>query len=293
MTDTSSDRPPSRLAQWLSSIFKPKNGNGTEALREALEDIIDEIEEDDDANPTNVTYEKILLENFLELRELTVEDIMIPRADIAALDKNASQEEIFALLGDKQYSRIPVYDESLDNIIGTVHLKDIVSQFATNKKIDLTGLLRDIPIVSPALPVLELLHFMREEKKHMVMVVDEYGGTDGLATISDVMDEIIGEVDDEFDAATDPEMIQKPDGTIHADARLEIEDLEETLGEFLDDEEREEIDTVGGLVFTLAGRVPARGEVIEHPQSGHAFEILDADQRKVTRVRIRPASKAA
>lgn len=293
MTDTSSDRPPSRLAQWLSSIFKPRNGNGTEALREALEDIMDEIEEDHDDNASNVTYEKILLENFLELRELTVEDIMIPRADIAALEKNASQEEIFALLGEKQYSRIPVYDESLDNIIGTVHLKDIVSQFATKQKIDLLSVVRDLPIVSPALPVLDLLHFMREEKKHMVAVVDEYGGTDGLATISDVMDEIIGEVDDEFDAAADPEMIHKPDGTIHADARLEIEELEETLGAFLDEEEREEIDTVGGLVFSLAGRVPALGETVRHPQSGHIFEILDADPRKVTRVKIKPASKAA
>lgn len=291
MTDTSSDRPPSRLAQWLKSFRKSRNGNDT--LREALEEFMDEIEEGEEENSSIAAHEKNLLGNILKLRDLTVQDVMIPRADIAAIDKDATQEDILALLTDKQFSRIPVYRETLDDIIGTVHVKDIVSQLAAKKQIDIFSIIREIPIVSPAMAVLDLLLYMREAKKHMVMVVDEFGGTDGLVTINDVIVMIVGEVDDEFDNETDPELEQKADGSYYADARLEIDQLENKVGSFLNEEEREEIDTLGGLVTSIAGRVPARGEVLHHKESGLIFEILDADPRKVTRVKIKHSAKAA
>lgn len=291
MTDTSPDHLPSRLAQWLKSFRRSKNG--TDTLREALEDFIDEIEEGEEENSSVASHEKSLLTNIMKLRDLTVHDVMIPRADIAAIERHATQKEILALLSEKQFSRIPVYRETLDDIIGAVHVKDILSQLTANKQIDIFAIIRELPIVSPAMAVLDLLLFMREAKKHMVMVVDEFGGTDGLVTINDVIVMIVGEVDDEFDNDIEPEIEQKPDGSIYADARLEVEQLEEKVGQFLNEEEREEIETLGGLVFSIAGRVPARGEVIHHKESGLVFEILDADPRKVNRVRIKAAAKAA
>lgn len=289
MSDTDNDHKHfGSLFQWFK---KPKNGNDT--LREALEEFIEEIEEAEEENSAVAAHEKSLLANILKLRDMTVHDVMIPRADIAALEKGATQEDILALLADKQFSRIPVYRETLDDVIGTVHIKDIVAQLAAQKDIELLANIRDIPIVSPAMAVLDLLLFMREAKKHMVMVVDEFGGTDGLVTINDVIEMIVGEVDDEFDNESEPDIDRKADGSIHADARLEIEQLEEKMGAFLNDDEREEIETLGGLVFSIAGRVPARGEVIHHKESGMVFEILDADPRKVTRVKIKQAGKAA
>lgn len=291
MTDTSSDRPPSRLAQWLKSFRKPKNG--TDTLREALEELFDEIEEGEEENAAAVSHEKNLLSNIVELRDQTVSDVMIPRSDIAAIDINASQEDILALLAHKQFSRIPVYHATLDEIIGAVHIKDIVSQLANKKPIDLSLIIRDLPIVSPSMPVLDLLLYMREAKKHMAMVIDEFGGTDGLVTINDVLTSIVGDVEDEFNNEENPEIIQKADGTVLADARLEIEDFEEKFGSLLNEDERDEIDTLGGLVFSIAGRVPARGEVIHHKESGLVFEILEADPRKVTRLKIKNLPKAA
>ncbi len=290
MTDTSSDRPPSRLAQWLKSFRKPKNG--TDTLREALEELFDEIEEGEEENADAVSHEKNLLSNIIELRDQTVDDVMIPRGDIAAIELDASQEDILALLAEKQFSRIPVYHATLDNIIGAVHIKDIVSQLASKKPIDITTIIRDLPIVSPSMPVLDLLLYMRQAKRHMAMVIDEFGGTDGLVTINDVLTSIVGDVEDEFDSEN-PEMIQKADGTVLADARLEIGDFEEKFGALLNEEERDEIDTLGGLVFSIAGRVPARGEVIHHKESGLVFEILEADPRKVTRLKIKNLPKAA
>lgn len=289
MSDTDNDHKHfGNLFQWFK---KPKNGNDT--LREALEEFIEEIEEAEEENSAVAAHEKSLLANILKLRDMTVHDVMIPRADIAALEKDATQEEILTLLAEKQFSRIPVYRETLDDVIGTVHIKDIVAQLAAQKDIELLANIRDVPIVSPAMAVLDLLLFMREAKKHMVMVVDEFGGTDGLVTINDVIEMIVGEVDDEFDNESEPDIDRKADGSIHADARLEIEQLEEKMGAFLNDDEREEIETLGGLVFSIAGRVPARGEVIHHKESGMVFEILDADPRKVTRVKIKQAGKAA
>ena len=271
----------------FKSLFK-RQKNGSEILREALEDYIDDIGDKNDNNltPSIAEHEKALIKNILTLQSRAVDDVMIPRADIIAIDIKASQKEIMALLSEHQYSRIPVYRETMDDISGTVHIKDILSCLAANKQVKLKELLRPVPIVSPSLPVLDLLMKMQQDRKHMALVVDEYGGIDGLVTVGDVIESIVGEIEDEFDQDTPPQIIQKPDGTIVADARLDIEDFEEAYGSIFSEEEHDEIDTLGGLVFFIAGRIPARGEVITH-SSGMVFEILEADQRRISTLKIR------
>ena len=266
-----------------NKFSKPKNGS--ESLREALEEYIEELEEEVGANPSIATHESALISNVLKLRDTSVIDVMIPRADIAAIEINSSMEDLMELLSEKQFSRIPIYKETLDEILGTIHIKDILSHVASGLTINLKSLIRPVPIVSPSLPVLDLLLKMQQDKKHMVMVVDEYGGIDGLATIGDVIESIVGEFDDEFDTELSPQMILKKDGSVIADARIDIDDFENEYGRILSDEEREEVDTLGGLVFYTANRIPARGEIIEH-ETGMVFEIIEADQRRINRLRI-------
>lgn len=254
------------------------------SLREALEEYIGRL----DKGPASsvAAHERSLIENVLKLRDMTVVDIMIPRVDIVAIDVGTTQEDLMQLLAEKQFSRIPVYRESLDDIIGTIHIKDILLQLAAGKPIKVRDLVREVPIVSPAMPLLDLLLHMRQSRKHMVLVVDEYGGIDGLVTIGDVIEAIVGELEDEFETDVQPELADLADGTIFADARVDIQEFEERYGSILTEEEREDVDTLGGLVFSISGRVPARGEVLTH-ESGMVFEIVDADPRRVKRLRIR------
>lgn len=270
------------FARLKNLISKPKNG--TDTLKEALEDYIEELEEETDS-PAIAMHERSLISNVLKLRDTTVIDMMIPRADIAAIEVDEPQEALMVLLAERQFSRIPVYRETMDDILGTVHIKDILSVVAAGKEVDLRSMIRAVPVVSPSLPVLDLLLKMQQEKKHMVLVVDEHGGIDGLVTIGDVIESIVGEFDDEFDTDEDPQLIENADGTLLADARFDIDEFEARYGEILSEEEREEVDTLGGLVFFTASRIPARGEVIKH-DSGMVFEILDADQRRISRLRI-------
>lgn len=271
------------FARLKDFIIKPKNDS--DALREALEEYIEELEDDTDS-PSIAAHERALISNVLKLRGLTVTDVMIPRADIAAIEIGASKKELMVLLAEKQFSRIPVYRETMDDVLGTVHIKDILAVVAANKKIDLQSMIRPVPVISPSLPTLDLLLKMQRDKKHMLLVVDEHGGIDGLVTIGDVIESIVGEFDDEFDQDSPPQMIEESDGSVIVDARLDVDDFEEKYGDILSDEERDEIDTLGGLVFYTASRIPSRGEVIKHP-SGMVFEILDADQRRINSLRIR------
>ena len=273
--------------QSLFSALKnmlPGNKNGADNLREAIEEYIEETNENDDS-PSVAAHEKSLISNVLQLRDTTVIDVMIPRADIAAIDVNATHEELMALLAERQFSRIPVYRETLDDVLGTVHIKDILSLMATGQAPEIRSMIRPVPIVSPSLPVLDLLLKMQADKRHMVLVVDEHGGIDGLITVGDLIEEIVGEFEDEFDTETAPQLIEKPDGSIVVDARFDVEEFEAKFGNILSEEERGDIDTLGGLVFFTSGRVPARGEVIEH-ETGMVFEVLDADQRRISRLRV-------
>ena len=234
--------------------------------------------------------ERTLISNILKLRDTRAVDVMIPRADITAIDITTSPDELLALLSEKQYSRFPVYRESLDDIVGTIHIKDILATLARKMPLDIEQLIRDVPIVSPAMQVMDLLLEMKETRRQMALVVDEFGGIDGLVTVGDIIGSIVGEIEDEHEIDDQPQLTQTADGTILADGRVDVDEFEHRFGSFLSDDERQDIDTLGGLVFAIAGRVPARGEVVSH-DSGLVFEVLDADPRRVHRLRIKNIPK--
>src|SRR5690606_9245376 len=223
--------------------------------------------------------------------ELRVDDVAVPRADIIAVDAAGSFDDMARVFVEAGHSRLPVYRESLDAIIGMVHVKDVYAHLvqpseAGAPKVD--QLLRSVLFVPPSMRILDLLARMRASRTHMAIVVDEYGGTDGLVTIEDLVEEIVGDIEDEHDEAEATLLRPLPGGRYDVDARLSVADLEAELEtDFLPEDDDSEIDTVGGLIFMLAGRVPAIGEVIEHP-SGYRFEIVDGEPRRITRVRVYP-----
>jgi CBS domain containing-hemolysin-like protein len=276
---------------FFARLFRRNKTDDT--LREALEEFIEETGNAAPGDTTSIAgHERALMSNVLKLRGMTVVDVMIPRADVVAIEIGTSQAELLLLLAERQYSRIPVYRETLDDILGTIHIKDIMACLAQGRPVDIEDLVREAPIVSPAMPVLDLILMMKHMKKHMALVVDEYGGIDGLVTIGDVIEAIIGEVEDEHVTTEEPRMRLNRDGSLLADGRFSIEEFENRFGRILTEDEREDIDTLGGLVFELAGRVPARGEVITHI-SGMELEVVDADPRRVNKVLIRNIPTAA
>lgn len=274
--------------QRVKSVFKSKQDT---SLRDAIEEYIEGP--DNFAADADALEERALFSNILALRDISIDEVMVPRADIIAIDVDAPKEELLALLAEKQVSRLPVYKGTLDEVIGTIHLKDIIACYANDRPINIEDNITEIPIVAPSMPVLDLLLTMRQSRRHMALVVDEYGGIDGLVTIGDIIESIIGEIDDEHDTEAEPQLIVDADGSVLADARLDIEDFEEKYGALLNADEREENDTLGGLVFSIAGRVPVRGEVLTH-ETGMVFEIMDADPRRINLIRIRniPAKAA-
>lgn len=267
---------------WFRSAVK---GRSDATLRDAIEELIDEPADAQDALGAG---EKLLLGNILKLRDRTVVDVMVPRVDIIAVDVETPVPELIRRFADDAHSRMPVYRENLDDVLGMVHIKDVLSLVAGQRRAELKDVLREVPIVAPSMPVLDLLLQMRESRQHMALVVDEFGGIDGLVTIEDLVEEIVGEIEDEHDDEESPPLVERPDGSLLADARVSIEDFEEKVGPVLTDEEREDIDTLGGLVVSLAGRVPGRGELLRHA-SGIEFEVIDADPRRLKRLRVRNA----
>ncbi len=269
------------VGAWMRSLFKSKNGEST--LRESLDELIDERE--DGETPIGAS-ERALLANVLELRLRTIYDVMVPRADIVAVEEGTPFETVIETMTGKGHSRLPVYRDSLDDVIGMAHIKDLVAWRGRVEDFTLANVQRTILFVSPSMQVLELLLEMRVKRSHMAIVVDEYGGVDGLVTIEDLVEEIVGEIEDEHDRASEPDFTERADGAFDADARVSVDLLEETFGTLLDDDEREDIDTLGGLVFSLAGHVPIRGELVRHPD-GLEFQVMDADPRRIKRVRVR------
>jgi CBS domain containing-hemolysin-like protein len=237
------------------------------------------------------THESTLLRNMLGLRDINALDVMVPRADIFYVDQSDSMEQIIEKMTAASHSRVPVVNENLDRVEGILHIKDLLRMMQTNEKVNISSLLRQPIFISPTMRLLDLLQEMRLRRLHLALVVDEYGGTDGLITIEDLVEEIIGEINDEHDEDTTPLFDIANDGTAMADARLEIEMLEAVTGSLLDADNQDEIDTVGGLVISLAGRVPGRGEIVRHP-SGLEFEIIESDPRHVSMVKIRRLIKS-
>ena len=260
-----------------------RSRNGPTSVRDTLEELAEQ--HDTDEGPIDPT-ERLILENTLRLRTQTVEDVMVPRIDIAAIDVHTDVPDVVKRIGETHHSRLPVFEGDLDHILGLVHVKDVLPLAAVEKPPPLRNLLRPVMVVAPSMRVLDLLLKMQLERNHMALVVDEFGGIDGLVTIEDLVEQIVGDIEDEHERAEDLVMDVRPDGSLIADARVLLEDFEAEAGEVFTAEERDNIDTLGGLVFTLVGRVPGRGEIVAHP-SGLEFEILEGDPRRLKRLRIR------
>ncbi len=292
MSESPSDRSPGAAGDGsrLRRVWRRlRRRDRSEEIHEAIQEIIEETPELRDApanEPALGDEERALFANILRLRGRTVSDVMVPRADILAVPVETSLEETVKLMQREAHSRYPVYRESLDDTIGMVHMKDVMPYWGSGRKFHLRDVLRRVIFAAPTLPVLDLLLDMRRQRVHMALVVDEFGGTDGLVTIEDLVEEIVGEIEDEHDVQTMDKPVPKGDGVFEATGRTTIESFEEALGPVLSDEERGEVDTLGGLIFSLAGRIPLRGEIVRHP-NGLEFEILDVDPRRIRRLRVR------
>ena len=270
-----------KVRGWIRALGRV--GNGGASLRESLEELIEEHEESQ--QPIN-PEERLMLMNILALDQRRVDDAMVPRADIVAARAETPLDELVQIFREAAHSRLPIYRNTLDDVIGMVHIKDLLAVWGERELPEMSRLVREVLFVPSSMPVLDLLHQMQATHIHMAVVVDEYGGTDGLITIEDVVEEIVGEIEDEHDRREAPQVVERPDGTLEVDARVPIEELENQLGYELVPEDREEhIDTLGGLVFSLLGRVPRRGELIRHP-NGTEFEVIDADPRRVKRLKV-------
>jgi len=274
-----------RLRDWVRNLRPSK---AEEQVRETLEELIEERVETTEA-PIDA-HERRLLANILRLREVSAHDVMVPRADIVAVDLSIGRDALMELINGQRHSRYPVYRGTLDDAVGFIHIKDVLTLIAANAPFHLSRIIRRILYVAPSIRVLDLLLEMRLKRTHIALVVDEYGGIDGLVTIENLVEQITGEIDDEHDTDAEPDFVERADGVVEADARVPLVDFEAHVGSLFKDEERDEIDTLGGLVSFLAGRVPARGELIRHA-SGIEFEVVDADPRRIKRLRVRNLPK--
>lgn len=265
------------------------------SVRESIAELVQEAAEapgTPGGTPELDRHERALINNVLRMRETTAGDVMVPRTDIVAIDLGTGFQAAVEQIRADGHSRLPVYREQLDDVVGMVHIKDVYAFVGHPEDFSLEKILRRPLMVAPQIPVLDLLLQMRQARMHLALVVDEYGGIDGLVTIEDLVETIVGPIADEHDEIEGPMIVERPDGTLDINASLPVEEFEQRLGDVLTPEERDsDINTVGGLVFTLAGRVPARGEVVSHP-GGIEFQVLEADPRRIRRLRIRRPPEA-
>ena len=269
-----------------SSIISLFRSNQKEELKNVIEDLIDENKSSSEKIDDGT---KNIFKNVINLSDKCIEDVMIPRADIDAVSSDIKIDKLITFINKTKHSRIPVFQDNLDKIIGMVHIRDLFEKVNNKKKKENLSLsktiTRKILFSSPSMKILDLLLKMRSEQIHMSIVVDEFGGTNGLVTIEDLVEEIVGEIKDEHDFEEIEEIKKISKKTYDVSARLPVEDLEKKIGGYFTDEEKEDIDTVGGLVFNLLGKIPSRGEVINH-KSGLEFTIRDADTRKIKRILV-------
>jgi magnesium and cobalt transporter len=262
------------------------------SLRESIAELVQEAADEQviaGEEPELDRQERALIANVLRLRETTADDVMVPRADIVAMRVDVTLEQALQQIRAEGHSRLPVFREQLDDIMGMVHIKDVFAYVGRPEAFSLEAILRRPLMVAPQMPVLDLLLQMRQQRMHLALVIDEYGGVDGLVTIEDLVETIVGDIADEHDEVQAAMVVERADGTLDVNARLPVEEFENRMGPVLSEDERDaDIDTVGGLVFTLAGRVPTKGEVISHP-SGIEFRVLDSDPRRIRRLRVRRA----
>jgi CBS domain containing-hemolysin-like protein len=257
-----------------------------EVLREVVEELIEEPSLQSGVTPA----ERLLLINVMNLHERRAGNCMVPRADIIAADVTTSLKGLIDLMAAHAHSRIPIYRETLDDVIGMVHMKDIIPCIVHNQSRTIADLLRPVMFVAPSMPAAKLLLQMRQTRQHMGLVVDEFGGIEGLVTIEDLLEEVVGEIEDEHDAPTAAAVITRADGTLLVDAGLPIEEFVARTGVNLEPEGAKEADTVGGYVGNLAGRMPHIGESFKNAD-GVSFEVLEMDQSRIKRLRIRNTRK--
>jgi len=293
---------------WLDKLRAAFGLKASGSIREDLADALAA----GDVSGGFTPEERAMLANILRLREVRVDDVMVPRADIEAVEIGITLGELLSVFRRSGHSRMPVYRESLDDPVGLVHIKDLMVHVAgaaalaepspdageaTAERLDLTrvdlskpltetSLVRNILFVPPSMPVAALLASMQASRMQMALVIDEYGGTDGLVSLEDAVEMIVGDIEDESDEDTGPMIVPDGSGGYLADARADLDELAAAIGEKISiGDDGEDIDTVGGLVFGLIGRIPVRGELIAMP-GGYEFEILDADPRRIKRLRI-------
>ncbi|HKX90393.1 MAG TPA: hemolysin family protein [Sphingopyxis sp.] len=278
----------------LSGLKKLLFGGDKEpSLREQIEEVIDEAEEEgEDRRGSHIVgdlspIERKMLRNLLHFGEQTVDDVAVPRGEIIAIAETASFEDVVAIFVDAGHSRLPVYRESLDEVVGMIHVKDVFAVLAEDRPAPpLLDLIRQPLYVPQSMGVLDLLAEMRAKRTHLAIVIDEYSGTEGLLTIEDLVEEIVGEIEDEHDDEPEPLIVAGDSGCWDADARAELDDVGEAIDPRLAEVE-EDVDTLGGLAAVLAGHVPEVGEILVHP-SGWRIEVTEADERRVHRLRLHP-----
>jgi CBS domain containing-hemolysin-like protein len=265
-------------------------GEPEPSLRDQIEDVIDEHEEDGgtpsvgDLSP----IERQMVRNLLHFGERTVGDVAVPRSDIVAVPESISFAALVEAFADAEHSRLPVYRETLDAVIGMVHIKDVfeILARAVTPPDSIATLIREPRYVPPSMGVLDLLADMRAHRMHLAIVIDEYSGTEGLVTIEDLVEEIVGEIEDEHDDAPIAMLVPLDGGLWDADARAGLDEVGTTIDARLTEVD-EDVDTIGGLAFVLAGHVPQPGEILTHP-SGWRIEVTEGDARRATRVRLHP-----
>lgn len=261
-----------------------------ETLRDQLEEVIDRHEDDPgpDAKGDLTPLERQMVRNLLHFGERDAGDVGVPRADIVAVEERTTFDHLVQVFAEAGVSRLPVYRENLDTIIGMVHIKDVFNILArsADKPTDIAALIRQPLYVPMSRGALDLLADMRQTRVHLAVVLDEYSGTEGLVTIEDLIEEIVGEIEDEHDEAPAPLLVPIDGGAWDADARVELEDVAEAIDPRLAEVDND-VDTIGGLTAVLAGHVPVVGDCLDHP-SGWKIEVIDADERRVNRIRLHP-----
>ena len=297
------------LKTWLGRMLRALFGWKPGSIRDDLEIVLEAASGETGFSPE----ERAMLTNILELRERRVEDVMVPRADIVAVEQDITLGELVKVFEGAGHSRLVAYHETLDEPVGMVHIRDLIAFMAQRAAVDgqqngkrtkpvpagldlkainlslslaSTGIIRKILFVPPSMPAIDLLAKMQATRIHLALVIDEYGGTDGLVSIEDIVEQIVGDIEDEHDQAESPDVVPQADGSFLADARAGLEEVTATVGPDFDvGEVADEVDTLGGYLVVQVGRVPVRGELMPGPR-GFEIEVLDADPRRVKKVRI-------
>ena len=280
---TNPDEGPSRLWRGMRALIFGDDGETT--LRDQIEEALDDAEGERPITGDLSPHERQMLRNLLHFGDRTAGEVAVTRGDIIAVPDTIAFDDLAAAFADAGHSRLPVYANSLDHVVGMIHIKDVFVA-ARDPSIDrsIAALLRTPLFVPESMGVLELLARMRSERMHLAIIVDEFGGTEGLVTIEDVVEEIVGDIEDEHDEEETSSLVMLEDGVWEADARIELDELAAAVDPRLVSAE-DEVDTLGGLVFLLAGHIPIQGECVIHP-SGWRLEALDSDSRRILRVRL-------